>query len=104
MLHAPNQTRRLELLTKAYRSALAEANRHSCNTIAFSALSCGVYGYPINEAAEVAIRSCKGSYGRLKAIYLCLLPGENEIYNTYVSQATEIFSNNGTPPTLSSSM
>lgn len=42
-------------LASCYRSCLALARRHGCHTIAFPAISCGVYGYPLDEAAAVSI-------------------------------------------------
>ena len=44
-----------ELLASAYRSSLQLAAAHEIETIAFPAISCGVYGYPANEAAEIAV-------------------------------------------------
>ena len=44
-----------EALASCYRSALRLAGDHDCDTIAFPAISCGVYGYPIHDAARVSI-------------------------------------------------
>jgi O-acetyl-ADP-ribose deacetylase (regulator of RNase III) len=43
------------LLDSAYRSALAEAGRLGAASIAFPSISTGIYGYPIEAAAEVAV-------------------------------------------------
>jgi O-acetyl-ADP-ribose deacetylase (regulator of RNase III) len=43
------------LLARAYRSSLDLAVEHGLRTIAFPAISCGVYGYPLDEAATIAI-------------------------------------------------
>ena len=43
------------LLASCYRECLALAVAHNIETIAFPAISCGVYGYPIPEAARIAI-------------------------------------------------
>jgi O-acetyl-ADP-ribose deacetylase (regulator of RNase III) len=45
-----------ELLASCYRSSFALARKHGIKTIAFSAISCGVYGYPISAAVRIAIR------------------------------------------------
>jgi O-acetyl-ADP-ribose deacetylase len=46
------------LLTACYRSSLQLAVDNKLRTIAFPAISCGVYGYPIKEACQIAIRTC----------------------------------------------
>jgi O-acetyl-ADP-ribose deacetylase (regulator of RNase III) len=43
------------LLASCYRSSLQLAEKHGIRSIAFPAISCGVYGYPIHEAARIAI-------------------------------------------------
>jgi O-acetyl-ADP-ribose deacetylase (regulator of RNase III) len=43
-----------ETLRACHRNALALASTLGCRTIAFPAISCGIYGYPIAEAAQVA--------------------------------------------------
>jgi len=45
-----------ELLASCYRSSLQLAVEHGIRTLAFPAISCGVYGYPIEEAAVVAVQ------------------------------------------------
>ena len=46
------------LLASAYRNSLELALAHDCRSIAFPAISCGVYGYPPEEAAPIALRVC----------------------------------------------
>jgi len=43
------------LLASAFRSAAAEAVRVGARTVAFPALSCGIFGYPLQAAARVAV-------------------------------------------------
>lgn len=45
-----------EALAGCYRTAIQLAVDHGCRTIAFPAISCGVYGYPLADAAHIAIR------------------------------------------------
>lgn len=44
-----------ELLEKAYRQSLALARQHGLRTVAFPSLSTGLYGYPLVEAAPIAL-------------------------------------------------
>ena len=47
------------LLASCYRKSLALAAQHRLTTIAFPAISCGIYGYPIEAAAAIAVRECR---------------------------------------------
>lgn len=44
-----------DLLASAYRTCLELAQSHDCSNIAFPAISTGVYGYPMDKAAETAL-------------------------------------------------
>jgi O-acetyl-ADP-ribose deacetylase len=46
-----------DLLAGCYRHSLQLASDHRLKTIAFPAISCGVYGYPIEEASRIALRT-----------------------------------------------
>ena len=48
---------RSHLLTSCYREALRVADEHEVRTIAFPAVSAGVYGWPIASAADIAVRT-----------------------------------------------
>lgn len=49
------------VLASAYESSLRLAQRYRCTSIAFPAISCGVYGYPIDKAADIALHTCRQS-------------------------------------------
>ncbi len=44
-----------DLLAGCYRSALSLAREHGIRSIAFPAISCGVFGYPAARAASIAV-------------------------------------------------
>jgi O-acetyl-ADP-ribose deacetylase len=48
-----------EVLANCYRSSLQLAVENAINTIAFPAISCGAYGYPIPEAAHIAVKTTR---------------------------------------------
>jgi O-acetyl-ADP-ribose deacetylase (regulator of RNase III) len=48
-----------ELLASAYRNSLELASQHGLKTIAFPAISTGIYGYPLDQAAPIALRTVK---------------------------------------------
>ncbi len=48
-----------ELLAGCYRTAMQLAAEHQLHTIAFPAISCGVYGYPLDEAARIAFSTVR---------------------------------------------
>jgi len=48
-----------ELLANCYRKSLALAREHGITTVAFPAISTGVYGFPVDRAARIAIREAK---------------------------------------------
>jgi O-acetyl-ADP-ribose deacetylase len=52
-----------ELLASCYRSSLALATEHGIRSIAFPAISCGVYGYPVGDATEIAVREVTSFLG-----------------------------------------
>ena len=48
------------LLAGCYRNALALAAQHGLRSIAFPAISCGIYGYPLEDAAAIAVAETRG--------------------------------------------
>ena len=49
-----------ELLANCYRESLRLAGEHDVRSIAFPAISCGVYGYPLTAAVAIAVREVRG--------------------------------------------
>jgi len=52
-----------ELLASCYRSSLALAREAGVRSIAFPAISCGIYGYPPDQASRIAVREVSGFLG-----------------------------------------
>ena len=48
-----------EILANCYRNSLQLAVENGIKTIAFPAISCGAYGYPIREAAQIAVKTTR---------------------------------------------
>jgi O-acetyl-ADP-ribose deacetylase len=61
-----------ELLKSCYRNTLRLAAEHDIRTIAFSAISCGVYGYPLESAALIAVTETARFHGPFeRVIFTC---------------------------------
>jgi O-acetyl-ADP-ribose deacetylase len=61
-----------ELLASCYRSSLRLAVEHGVRSIAFPAISCGVYGYPVEEATAIAVREVSRFEGPIDSvIFVC---------------------------------
>lgn len=78
------KNREPELLASCYRESLKLAIEHELYTVAFPAISCGVYRFPIQEAAQIAlhevIQFLKNSKSIQKVYLTCF--GE-DVYQTY---------------------
>ena len=59
-----------ELLAACYRNALELADQHGLTSVAFPAISTGIFGYPMDEAAEVAVRTVVGRTEQLRSVAL----------------------------------
>lgn len=72
------------LLAGCYRHALALAAAHGLRSVAFPSISTGSYGYPIDRAAPVAVRTVReGLAGRTSVELVrlvCFSPGDFAVY------------------------
>jgi O-acetyl-ADP-ribose deacetylase (regulator of RNase III) len=62
-----------DLLASCYRECMALAKVYQLESIAFPAISCGVYGFPVSQAAHIAIRiidECLKANPYLQKVYL----------------------------------
>jgi len=60
-----------DLLASGYRNSLALAEAHGLASLAFPAISTGVYGYPWDEATEIAVRAVRRHAGDRHVIFCC---------------------------------
>jgi len=79
------------LLQSCYEKSLALAVDHDVTTIAFPAISCGIYAFPKDQAAKIAVRSIQQfleTHHQIKTVYLVAFDDdmrllyENELNNT----------------------
>jgi O-acetyl-ADP-ribose deacetylase (regulator of RNase III) len=72
------------LLASAYRSALQLADEHGLRSVAFPAISTGIYGYPLEQATDVAVHAVRefserGSDVQL-VVFACFGPDVERAY------------------------
>jgi O-acetyl-ADP-ribose deacetylase (regulator of RNase III) len=76
-----------ELLASCYRSCFAIAREGGLRTIAFPAISCGVYRFPVKQAVEIAVRETRAELETNPAIeqviFACF---GDEVYSAYVRE------------------
>jgi O-acetyl-ADP-ribose deacetylase (regulator of RNase III) len=70
-----------ELLAACYRNSLARAEENAIESVAFPAISTGIFGYPVEEAAEVALGTVRDEAERLERVRLVrfVLFGESDL-------------------------
>ena len=61
------------LLASCYRESLKLAVAHGVRSIAFPAISCGIYGYPVPEAAHIAVRTVADFLANYRSIARVIL-------------------------------
>ena len=77
-----------ELLANCYHNCIKLAQQHNVTSIAFPAISTGVYGYPINDATDIAINSVLQSLTKAtqlggvieEVIFCCFSASDAAIY------------------------
>jgi O-acetyl-ADP-ribose deacetylase len=63
---------RSELLASCYREALAAADQLGARTVAFPAVSAGVYGWPMGDAARVAVGTVRSTLSQVEEVRFVL--------------------------------
>jgi len=73
-----------QLLASCYRSSLIVAAENGIKTVAFPSISTGVYGYPVEPAAQVAVKTVRDTVQKLstieEVIFCCFSGKDLEIY------------------------
>ncbi len=74
-----------ETLAECYKSVFEEARKHKISSIAFPSISTGIYGYPVERAAPVAVRTVMEELERTptveKVIFVCF---DKRTYDVYL--------------------
>lgn len=72
------------LLADCYRNSLRVAAENGLKTLAFPAISTGVYGFPIERATPIAVRTVKefleDNPSIEKVVFVCFSPGDERVY------------------------
>ena len=73
-----------ELLAGAYRTSLELCTQHQISSVSFPSISTGAYGYPVREAARVAVRTVReylNTHPEIKLVRFVLF--DEETFKTY---------------------
>ena len=83
-----------EKLAACYRNSLALAAENGCKSIAFPCISTGVYGYPIEDAAKIAVREVEEFLfptetqrrrgEGMEVIFCCFTESDKNVYENLV--------------------
>ena len=73
-----------ELLRGCYENSFVLAREHSARTIAFPAISTGVYGYPKEDAAKIALSAMKAARDDFdEVVACCFSDSDAELYSAF---------------------
>ena len=85
-------SREAELLASCYRRLVELAAAHEISSLAIPSISTGIYGYPIAEAAAIAVRTVRArvpAAPRLhEVLFCCFSPGDLSIYRSLLAEGS----------------
>ena len=77
-----------QLLKGCYQNSLKLAAENGVTSIAFPAISCGVYGYPIKDACKIAVDTAyeflKENSALEKVVFMLFSAGDKKVYDDYI--------------------
>jgi O-acetyl-ADP-ribose deacetylase (regulator of RNase III) len=76
-----------ELLASCYRNSLALARQHGLKSIAFPAISTGVYRFPKEQATEIAVREVKAHATDERVIFCCFDKVTADLYRAVIARS-----------------
>lgn len=87
--HSVNALQAERLLSSCYRNSLSLAVQNSLTSVAFPAISCGVYGYPIDKACRIAIDTTldflENNPSLQRVVFILFSPQDQAVYEKYVN-------------------
>lgn len=69
-----------ELLANSYRNSLKRAVENNCHTVAFPSISTGIFDFPLNQAAKIAIHEIQTFEAPLDVTMVCFDPVTYDAY------------------------
>lgn len=78
------------VLKSCYESATSLAVSKSIRSIAFPAISCGIFGYPREQATEIAVSTIRNIFADLKTeIRVCFTVFDHEMADIYLTELSD---------------
>ncbi len=78
-----------QLLASCYRNSLALAARLKCRSVAFPSISTGAYGFPVDRASRIAVRTIREEVPKLNLQEVRLVLFSQADYRAYVQASAE---------------